>query len=143
MIRGQDLNKIENLYDTVAKEYAKTFSGELEKKPKDQEILHRFSQEIGDRRPVWDLGCGPGNTTEYLTNLGVEISGLDLSEGILEQARASHPEIHCCIVPTLCVGTHYADASRPARASGDDGKHPTVSAPVSRAERSRCRRAAA
>ena len=94
MIRGQDLNKIENLYDTVAKEYAKTFSGELEKKPKDQEILHRFSQEIGDRRPVWDFGCGPGQTSKYLKNLGIEISGLDLSERILEQARTIHPEIH-------------------------------------------------
>ena len=91
---GQELNKIERMYDTVAKEYAETFSGEHEKKPKDQEILHRFSQEIGDRRPVWDFGCGPGQTTKYLKNLGIEISGLDLSEKILEQARTIHPEIH-------------------------------------------------
>jgi ubiquinone/menaquinone biosynthesis C-methylase UbiE len=94
MIVGQDLDKIENLYDTLAKEYADTFSGEHEKKPKDQEILHRFSIEIGDRRPVWDFGCGPGQTTEYLKNLGIEISGLDLSEKILEQARTIHPKIH-------------------------------------------------
>ena len=94
MIMGRDLNKVENLYDTVAKEYAETFSGEHEKKPKDQEILHRFSQEIGDRRPVWDFGCGPGQTTKYLKNLGIEISGLDLSKKILEQARTIHPEIH-------------------------------------------------
>jgi ubiquinone/menaquinone biosynthesis C-methylase UbiE len=94
MIMAQDLDKVENLYDTVAKEYAETFSGEHEKKPKDQEILHRFSIEIGDRRPVWDFGCGPGQTTEYLKNLGVEISGLDLSDKILEQARIIHPEIH-------------------------------------------------
>jgi ubiquinone/menaquinone biosynthesis C-methylase UbiE len=91
---GQDLDKIRNLYDTVAKEYAETFSGEHEKKPKDQEILHRFWIEIGDRRPIWDIGCGPGQTSEYLKNLGIEISGLDLSEKILEQARTFHPEIH-------------------------------------------------
>ncbi len=90
---GQKLNKVENVYDTVAKEYAETFSGEHEKKPKDQEILCRFSQEIGGRRPVWDFGCGPGQTTQYLKNLGVEISGLDLSEKILEQARTIHPGI--------------------------------------------------
>jgi ubiquinone/menaquinone biosynthesis C-methylase UbiE len=93
MIVGQDLDKIENQYDTVAKEYTETFSSEHEKKPKDQEILHRFSIEIGDRRPVWDFGCGPGQTTEYLKNLGIEISGLDLSEKILEHARINHPEI--------------------------------------------------
>jgi SAM-dependent methyltransferase len=94
MIMGQNLDKVENLYDTVAKEYAETFSGEHEKKPKDQDILHRFSLEIGDRRPVWDFGCGPGQTTKYLKNLGIEISGLDLSEKILEQARTIHPKIH-------------------------------------------------
>jgi len=94
MIMGQNLNKVENLYDTVAKEYAETFSGEHTKKPKDQEILHRFSQEIGDRRPVWDFGCGPGQTTDFLKNLGLEISGLDLSEKMLEQARTNHREIH-------------------------------------------------
>lgn len=91
---GQNLDKVENQYDAVAKEYAETFSGEHEKKPKDQEILRRFSQEIGDRRPVWDFGCGPGQTTKYLQNLGIAISGLDLSEKILEQARRIHPEIH-------------------------------------------------
>jgi ubiquinone/menaquinone biosynthesis C-methylase UbiE len=91
---GQDLNKIEKQYDTVAKEYAETFSGEHEKKPKDRKILCRFSQEIGDGRPVWDFGCGPGQTTDYLKNLGMEISGLDLSEKILKQARTIHPEIH-------------------------------------------------
>ena len=94
MIMGQELNNIERMYDTVAKEYAETFSGEHEKKPKDQEILHRFSQEIGDKRPIWDFGCGPGETTEYLKNLSIEISGLDLSEIILEQARTIHPGIN-------------------------------------------------
>lgn len=91
---GQNLIEIARMYDSVAKEYAETFSGEHEKKPKDREILRRFVQEIGDRRPVWDLGCGPGQTTRYLKDLGVDISGLDLSEKTLEQARAIHTEIH-------------------------------------------------
>lgn len=94
MMMGQDVHKVENLYDTVAREYAETFAGEHEKKPKDQEILRRFSQAIGDRRPVWDFGCGPGQTTQYLKDLGMEISGMDLSEKILEQARHNHPGIH-------------------------------------------------
>ena len=91
---GQHLSKVEKLYDTVAEEYAETFSGEHEKKPKDQEMLRRFSREIGDKTPVWDFACGPGQTTKYLKDLGIEISGLDLSEKILQQARAIHPEIN-------------------------------------------------
>src|SRR5512133_764438 len=93
---GQDLNKVEKQYDAIAKEYAEAFFGEHEKKPKDQEMLRRFAQEVGDRRPVWDLCCGPGQTANYLKNLGMEISGLDLSEKILEQARTIHPEIRFC-----------------------------------------------
>jgi len=90
---GQDIKKIENQYDTIAKEYAETFTGEHDRKPKDREMLRRFSQEIGDGRPVWDLGCGPGQTSQYLKNLGLEISGLDLSEEMLDQARRIHRDI--------------------------------------------------
>ena len=89
MADGQDLNRIQRTYDTVAKEYAEVFFGEHEKKPKDQEILHRFAQEIGDRKPVWDFGCGPGQTTKYLKNLGIEISGLDLSEKTVNRQEQS------------------------------------------------------
>jgi ubiquinone/menaquinone biosynthesis C-methylase UbiE len=94
MVTGQDLIRIQKAYDTVAKEYAREFYREHEKKPKDQEILHRFAMEIGSRRPVWDFGCGPGQTAHYLKNLGVEISGLDLSGKALEQGRRIHPGIH-------------------------------------------------
>ena len=90
---AQDLSKIETLYDTVARDYAETFSGEHAKKPKDQEILHKFSGMIGHKKPVWDFGCGPGQTTKYLSDLGLEISGLDLSEESLNQARMLHPGI--------------------------------------------------
>jgi ubiquinone/menaquinone biosynthesis C-methylase UbiE len=93
MMMEQDLSRVERQYDSVAKEYADTFFGEHEKKPKDQEILRRFSQAIGGKRPVWDLGCGPGQTANYLKNLGVQISGLELSEKMLEQARTMYPEI--------------------------------------------------
>jgi len=90
---GQELDKIERMYDTVAKEYSETFSGEHEKKPKDQAMLRRFSIELGDKEPVWDFGCGPGQTTKYLKDFGIEISGLDLSEKIIAQGRTNHPEI--------------------------------------------------
>jgi SAM-dependent methyltransferase len=94
IIMEQDLIRIEKLYDKITWEYAEKFIDEHDKKPKDQEILHRFAQEIRGRKPVWDFGCGPGQTTQYLKNLGIDISGLDLSERILERARIIHPGIH-------------------------------------------------
>jgi len=90
---GQDLSKIKRVYDRIAVEYAQAFTGEHEKKPKDREVLQRFSREIGKRKPVWDLGCGPGQTVRYLKDMGVEISGLDLSEKLLDQAKAANPGV--------------------------------------------------
>ena len=90
---SQTPNKVAKQYNTVAKEYVETFIGEHEKKPMDQEILHRFSKEVGNRRPVWDFGCGPGQTTRYLRDLGTEISGLDVSDRLLEEARTINPGI--------------------------------------------------
>lgn len=90
---AQDIHKIEDLYDTIAADYSEKFCGEYEKKPEDQEALRRFAKEIEDNQPVWDFGCGPGQTAAYLKNLGVEISGMELSEKMLDQARANHPDI--------------------------------------------------
>jgi|WetSurMetagenome_2_1015567.scaffolds.fasta_scaffold163868_2 ubiquinone/menaquinone biosynthesis C-methylase UbiE len=89
----QDSGRIEKAYDSVAVEYARQFIDEHQKKPKDGEILYSFSEKLRGRKPVWDLGCGPGQTTKYLKDLGVEISGLDLSEKMLEQAREINPDI--------------------------------------------------
>lgn len=88
---GQDPRKIAEAYDAVAEEYASAFAGEHDKKPRDQEMLRRFAREIGQRGPVWDLGCGPGQTTAYLHGLGVSAAGLDLSPRLVAQARAGHP----------------------------------------------------
>ncbi len=94
LVMGQDPTKVADQYDILAGEYAEKFRGEHERKPLDREILHRFSREIAGRRPVWDFGCGPGQTTDYLKNLGIEISGLDVSEKLIDRARAIHPGLH-------------------------------------------------
>ena len=44
---SQDLNNVREMYDTVAEDWAEAFSGEHEKKPMDQEILHRFGGKTG------------------------------------------------------------------------------------------------
>lgn len=81
------------MYDTVAPEWAEAFADEHARKPMDREMLGRFAREVGDASPVWDLGCGPGNTSRYLKDLGLAVSGLDVSGGILAEARRRHPDI--------------------------------------------------
>jgi ubiquinone/menaquinone biosynthesis C-methylase UbiE len=90
---GQNPNTVAEMYDVVAKEYAEKFCGEHHKKPRDREILYRFSQEVAGKKPIWDFGCGPGQTTQYLRSLGIEISGLDASEKLIEKAKVIHPGI--------------------------------------------------
>lgn len=90
---GQDSRKVRQVYDSLAAEYAAAFEGEHDKKPMDRELLARFATELGGRGPVWDLGCGPGQTAAFLKGLGMEISGLDISENLLARARALHPDI--------------------------------------------------
>ena len=39
------------------------------------------------------MGCGPGHVARYLRDAGLTVFGLDLSPGMLEQARQLNPDI--------------------------------------------------
>ena len=41
-----------------------------------------------------DLACGTGILCEVLADSGVEASGMDFSEGMIEIAKESRPELH-------------------------------------------------
>jgi SAM-dependent methyltransferase len=80
-------------YDRVATQYAARVAGELEHKPLDRELLDRYADAVRGRGTVCDLGCGPGHVARYLHERGVDVVGVDLSEGMLEQARRLNPGI--------------------------------------------------
>jgi SAM-dependent methyltransferase len=80
-------------YDLIANEYAHHIYDELRHKPLDRELLDRFAERVKDRGLVCDLGCGPGQVARYLHDRGISVCGLDLSAGMLEQARQLNPGI--------------------------------------------------
>jgi len=82
---------IRESYDHIAEEYARRIYRELEGKPFDREVLHRFAQEVEGRGQVCDIGCGPGHVTRYLQNAGADVFGLDISPGMVELARQLNP----------------------------------------------------
>jgi SAM-dependent methyltransferase len=84
---------IRDSYDRVADEYARRIFNELERKPLDRELLGRFAGDVAGRGEVCDMGCGPGQVARYLRDAGVAVFGLDLSPGMLEQARRLNPDI--------------------------------------------------
>jgi ubiquinone/menaquinone biosynthesis C-methylase UbiE len=84
---------IRDSYDKLADEYATHLFGELKDKPLDQELLSRFASAVRGRGEVCDMGCGPGQIARYLHEAGATVFGLDLSPGMLEQARKLNPDI--------------------------------------------------
>jgi SAM-dependent methyltransferase len=77
-------------YDVVAAHYAREIAGELADKPFDRGFLDRFAESVGDARIV-ELGCGPGHVAGYLASRGANVSGLDLSPAMIEQAKRLFP----------------------------------------------------
>src|SRR5262249_8229797 len=80
-------------YDRLAAEYVRRIYDELKHKPLDRELLERFAERVRGLGPACDLGCGPGQVARYLHERGVEVVGVDLSPGMVEQARRLNPGI--------------------------------------------------
>ena len=80
-------------YDKLAKEYAQRIFDELRHKPLDRTLLDRFAAAVKGRGDVSDIGCGPGQVARYLHDRGVSAFGLDLSPGMVQQARELNPGI--------------------------------------------------
>ena len=74
-------------YDRVARHYADALVDELSHKPLDRALLAALVEECGPGARVADVGCGPGHVAEHLRRLGAEAVGLDLSPGMVHEAR--------------------------------------------------------
>ncbi len=79
--------------DAIAVSYAERFAGVEVAKPLDRAVLDAFAEYVRDAGdlPVADIGCGPGRVTAYLSGRGLTAFGIDLSPGMIEVARGSHP----------------------------------------------------
>jgi SAM-dependent methyltransferase len=100
---------IRDSYDRVAGEYTRHIFDELQSKPLDRALLDRFATETARIGKVCDMGCGPGHVARYLHEAGVTVFGLDLSNGMLEQARKLNPEIQ--FAQGNMLGLELADES--------------------------------
>jgi SAM-dependent methyltransferase len=87
------LSDYQSSYDRIAEEYTARIAGELDHKPLDRMLLDQFAARVNGMGRVCDLGCGPGHVARYLHDRGVDILGIDLSPGMLEQARKLNPGI--------------------------------------------------
>jgi uncharacterized protein YceH (UPF0502 family) len=84
--------KVRATYDAVATAYADRLAAELDRKPFDRWLLERLAA-LADGRPVVDVGTGPGHVAAYLAAAGADASGVDLSPGMVEEARRRFPDL--------------------------------------------------
>lgn len=78
-------------YDIVAADYARLIPDAHDGRPLDAAIMRAFAELAGN--PIADLGCGTGRITQHLHELGKDVFGVDLSDGMLEQARKLYPHL--------------------------------------------------
>ncbi len=113
VLRGGDearTARVRACFDAVAEPYGEKFTGELEQMPFERWLLARVAAE-SDGGPVVEVGCGPGHVTAHLATQGAAAQGLDLSVGMVEEARRRYPHL------TYDVG----DLRRLMRPAASDG----------------------
>jgi uncharacterized protein YceH (UPF0502 family) len=102
--------RVRDAYDVLATAYAEHLLDELARKPFDAWLLDRIAALAGGA-PVVDVGTGPGHVAAHLHAAGAEVTGIDLSPRMVDEARRRFPDL------TFAVGS-FADLLRPPAASG-------------------------
>lgn len=96
-------------YDRVAAEYTARLADELSHKPFDRKMLDWLHEKAGAGL-ICDMGCGPGHIAAYLQAQGAQACGIDLSPGMIEQAKARNPNISFTVDNMMTLATVF-DAS--------------------------------
>ena len=82
--------KVRATYDAVATAYADRLGDELDRKPFDRWLLDRVAG-LAAGAPVVDVGTGPGHVAAHLAAAGADVTGVDLSPGMVAEARQRFP----------------------------------------------------
>jgi SAM-dependent methyltransferase len=90
----QEQKNIVSCYDKTAKAYADKYMDEMNYKHFDRLLLKSFAVENFGKGEAIDLGCGPGQTTKYLSDCGLsDILGVDISTKMIELAKELNPSL--------------------------------------------------
>lgn len=88
--RNVEKTRTRRSYDAIAGRYAEAITP-VDRKPFDLAQIGRFLDGLPEG-PIWDLGCGPGDAVRAMRMRRVAVMGLDLSPGMIREARARDPE---------------------------------------------------
>ncbi|MBV2366599.1 class I SAM-dependent DNA methyltransferase [Streptomonospora nanhaiensis] len=82
-------------YGAVADLYAELARDAFDDFPLDRAVLAAFAEHVrtAGAGTVAELGCGPGQTTAHLRDLGLDVFGVDLSPAMIDLARRAYPDL--------------------------------------------------
>jgi uncharacterized protein YceH (UPF0502 family) len=83
--------RVRAAYDAIADRYAASLADELDGLPFEAWLLDRVAAHAAGG-PVVEVGCGPGHVTAYLAEAGADATGIDLSPGMVAEARRRFPD---------------------------------------------------
>jgi ubiquinone/menaquinone biosynthesis C-methylase UbiE len=95
------LAQTRHAYDTVAHSYADLLPELDAETALDVAVIDDFARRCrgADLGPVADVGCGAGRISAHLAATGLEVTGYDLSAGMVKAARQTHPELRFEVAP--------------------------------------------
>ncbi|AUS81108.1 class I SAM-dependent methyltransferase [Actinoalloteichus sp. AHMU CJ021] len=89
------LSRTATAYDQLAVPYAEFARDALAGLPLDRAVLAAFAELVRTTSPgpVVELGCGPGQLTAHLRELGLDVFGVDLSPAMIDIASRAYPDL--------------------------------------------------
>lgn len=86
--------KIRSAYNLAAQRYHDLFHNELTEKQYDRNLLDAFVARFAKDSLICDAGCGPSaHIGRYVSDKGIKVVGVDISEKCVELARHYNPEM--------------------------------------------------
>lgn len=87
-------------YSRGAEEFAENYSRENISESY-LELLEAFMKRLPEKGRVLDAGCGPGRDAQILSDRGFNVTGIDLSEEMIDEAKDRDAEFHVMDVRDL------------------------------------------
>jgi ubiquinone/menaquinone biosynthesis C-methylase UbiE len=93
-------DSVRSAYDAMAPAYRERIPDLRAEQPVDRAMITAFGEHVRSTssHSVLDFGCGTGRLVTTLQELGLEVTGADLSDGMVAIARSDHPEVDFHVV---------------------------------------------
>lgn len=76
-------------YDQNAKQYA-----DLSYKVTPKDLIKKFIELLPQNPKILDAGCGAGKDSKVFNELGIGVTGIDLSKGLINEAKRRNPTVN-------------------------------------------------